>query len=242
MTPTQDGRYVALLGAVHASAEAHAKYACVVVDLDRKHREAVCELAAVDDGSLRWEARAARTLYQAGLSLPNIAALLGCASVAEAHRRIRLGGRPADTWRHSKQLHAGHLRYLSKLDDTEFAEWVKRIERERMTVAALRAAMSGSLIETTREPQASADILAYASSIGAVLGTEVKVSWPQDAAERRIRIAWFEVSDLQGVFERLAQGGSAKGSPHAPERRWLEIAVRDADELDELVGHLVTVQ
>lgn len=196
------------------------------------------DLATLDEDvalTLAWSIQGAKALRAHGLALDDIAALLGLPGRADAQRLVRLGCRPAKLVRLALDagLQLAHLRHLTTLPDPRFEAILHEvIRRGGFTVQGLRALVAG---DDAVPDNVSADLDAWAIDLGKALGTEVKVKWPSDPAQRSVTLAWHSVEELIGILERL--GGPVPAQPEI-RRRTLTLSLRDTDEVEAVFGRV----
>jgi hypothetical protein len=131
----------------------------------------------------------------------------------------------------------GHARYLLSAPMSRRVALLDSCIAHGWTVKHLRQILSGG--GSAGLPAATeADLANYRRNLEEALGTQVGVDWRPK--RRSVRIAWHDVPTLQGVLERIVRDRPNREAAAISRQRWLVFPVVDADELDELFGHLVS--
>lgn len=132
-------------------------------------------------------------------------------------------------------LPLAHTRLLAKMTPAAQTEWTERAIAGKWSFRRLDREIREATSPSAKA--ASPDMGAFVGQLRDRLGTEVRLEWPENAAQRRLILDWYGPEDLKGLLAKLAAGPETTAG--ASIRRELVLNLTSMDELDALTGHLL---
>lgn len=185
-----------------------------------------------------WPLLAQATALLRGHGLPAVALSAALGLDAAEISRLTAIGTASERLRHalsSGLLQPAHARLLVGLPHAAQVDWTERTLAANWSSRQLARVLNEA--DKGKTTQATPDLGAFETRLAERLGTEVRLYWPDEPAQRRLVLTWYGPEDLKGLLAQLASGPESSGTP--PRRRELILPLVDPDELDALTGHLV---